>query len=154
MAAATVILLTLAYLVPILFYSSIVAALVGVSLSAFIAALIALVLAGFYADDRNEIKRVMAPFCPYITRAAPWGLAGAGIGALLATALPARSLAPPTSPMEVPISGWFAVLGGAVGMAAGVLEVWHERLNEEPEDVQQVVPDESAGESGLRSPEE
>ena len=62
--------------------------------------------------------------------------------------------APPTSPMEVPISAWLAVFGGAVGMAAGVLEVWHERLSEEPEDVQQVVPDESAGESGLRSPEE
>jgi len=56
--------------------------------------------------------------------------------------------------MEVPISAWLAVFGGAVGMAAGVLEVWHERLSEEPEDVQQVVPDESAGESGLRSPEE
>lgn len=108
-------------------YAAISAVVGAAAVSVVLAALIAALVAGTYVEDRDPLRKRLATVWPYMSRGTMWGLAAAGIGALLATALPNRLAAASSNPSALPVAGWVAVIFGAFGLAAGLLETWNER---------------------------
>ena len=99
------------------------AVLAGASVAVLLGGFGAWFAAGSYLDDRQTASR-FGSLWGYVSRAGTWGLAGGGIGALLATALPSRLAEAPSSPHEIPIAGWLAIFFGSAGIAVGILEQW------------------------------
>jgi len=109
-------------LVPI--WEALFAILTGVSCALVLAAALVLLFAADYARDRGATTTWLSGVWPYVVRTTTWGFAAAGIGALLATALPARIANAFTDPHAIPVSGWMAIAFGGVGAAVGILEEW------------------------------
>jgi hypothetical protein len=105
-------------------WAALFAILAGVSSALFLAAVLVLLFAADYARDRVDAASRLRVVWPYVVRTTTWGFAAAGIGALLATALPARIADAFSDPHAIPISGWMAITFGGVGAAAGILEEW------------------------------
>jgi membrane protease YdiL (CAAX protease family) len=106
------------------------AAVFGAATSVLIAVLIGLFAAWLwvstYSEERGDLSKRLESSWGYVTGAARWGLAAAGVGALLATALPARLLTVAgTDPNRIPTAAWVAIAFGGVGVAIGILEEWH-----------------------------
>jgi hypothetical protein len=90
---------------------------------------VAAVFVGSYHEDRAAITSSTARVWGYLRRAGTWGLAGGGVGALLAGALPPRLSEPDTSnPAALPAAGFVAIALGGAGFAYGLLEEWRERI--------------------------
>ena len=107
----------------------------GLGTAILIGSLIALVFAGSYKADRSDLLGRLEAFGRYVARAGAWGLAGGGIGALLSQTLPTRITGSASAdPSAVPVAGWLAIAGGAVGVAFGLLEEWHQQGVTEPAD--------------------
>jgi membrane protease YdiL (CAAX protease family) len=114
---------------------SIYAVMFGAATSVLIAVLIGLLAAWLWAStyraERGDLARRISASWGYVTRATRWGLAAAGVGALLSSALPPRLLAEAVSdPNRIPVAAWVAIAFGGVGVAVGILEEWHSRLSE------------------------
>ncbi len=109
------------------------AAMSAVGTGALMAALIGGGLAwgpaGAYHDDRaTGVSRTTSALGD-VRRAGGWGLAAAGVGALLASALPPRLAETTTSdPAGLPPAGFVAIVFGGVGIAYGLLEEWWQRV--------------------------
>lgn len=115
--------------VPEPMYAALFAVLSGVALCFLVAVFIVVMFAGSYADDRQSVMSRTRGLMPYVLRSGKYGLAAAGVGALLATALPARlSAAVDANPSALPVAGWVAIFFGATGVAVGILEEWHGQL--------------------------
>lgn len=106
-------------------WAALLATLAGASVAVLIALIFVIVFAGSYPDDRTNVRRGLTGAWPYVIRATTWGVAAAGVGALLATALPARITAADTNASAIPIAGWLAIFFGALGITLAILEEWH-----------------------------
>jgi len=105
----------------------------GIGLAVVGGALLAMVWVGTYRADRSDVSGRLATLAGYVARAGTWGIAGGGLGALLAQALPERLIAPVTNdPNAIPVGGWMAIIGGALGVGFGLLEEWHQQAGEPP----------------------
>jgi AbiV family abortive infection protein len=105
----------------------------GSSTAVLIGSLMAMWFAGSYKADRSDVAGKLGALARYVARAGAWGLAGGGVGALLAQTLPTRLTEPAsTNPDAVPMAGWLAIAGGALGVAFGLLEEWHQQSSTEP----------------------
>lgn len=104
--------------------------LIAVASAVFIGAIASLLLSRSYLEDRGSIGKGLSTVRPYATRALTWGLAGGGIGALLATALPQSVVQVFADPNALPLPGWLAIVFGGVGVALGLLEAAHQELSD------------------------
>jgi membrane protease YdiL (CAAX protease family) len=108
-------------------YAVLFAATAGVCLAAVLGLLIALLWASTYSEERETVSERFQSALGYTKNATRWGLAGAGVGALLTTTLPARFVTTTASPNQVPTAAWVAIFLGGVGIAVGILEERHAR---------------------------
>jgi len=115
--------------VPVPIWSAVFATLSEVSLALLVAGVLVVLFAADYHRDWASIPSLLGALWPYVTRTTTWGLAAAGVGALLATALPAQIANAISEPHAIPISGWMAIGFGGVGAAAAILHEWHLRTN-------------------------
>jgi hypothetical protein len=115
-------------------YAALAALLFGACVAVIIGSMVAWLLASSYHQDRDQALGALRPFWGYVSRAGAWGLAAAGIGALLTTALPGRLAQAPTDPRAIPIAGWMAIIFGSVGIAFGILEEWRSPPPVDPPD--------------------
>jgi hypothetical protein len=130
-AVATFLLGVLGQQLPHPVWAALSATLAGASVAVFVALLAVVAVASSYSDDRHGIESKYKASWPYVARAATWGVASAGIGALLATALPARISSAQSGPNELPVAGWLAIAFGALGIALAILDEWHRRQEAE-----------------------
>ena len=82
-----------------------------------------------YPDVHAKASVAFVAAWGYVRRSVVWGVAAATMGVLLSDALPNRIIeAFATEPNSLPIKGFMAVLFGAVGVAAALLEEWRAHL--------------------------
>lgn len=91
---------------------------VAISIMAIIAGAFTLLLAPDYESDRERVAAVWG----FLRRPVTWSLAGGGLGALLASALPQRLASALSNPDAIPVAGWMAIVLAAGGLALGLLE--------------------------------
>lgn len=116
--------------VPIAFFAALAAVIAGVAQSVFIGAVAAFLLAPIYLEDRNWIRQRLVHAWPYLFHATTWGLAAAGIGAVLAMALPQRLANVFSNSAMMPLPSWVALFFGGLGVAGTVLETAHDALDQ------------------------
>lgn len=128
-ALAVTMLAILAEALPEPRYAAIGAVTAGAGTAVIIGGLIAFLFAGTYREDRRDVQRHLGAATGYVRRAATWGIAAAGLGALLTSALPARLTEAITDHSTLPTAGWIAVFLGGVGVGLGILEEWQGRAS-------------------------
>jgi hypothetical protein len=109
--------------------AAIFAVLSALLLAVVIGLLVAVVFVGSYHEDRAALATGATSVLGYVRRAGAWGLAAAGVGALLAGALPTRLAAGPDDPAALPTTGLVAIAFGGFGVAYGALEEWRDRVD-------------------------
>lgn len=98
----------------------------AVSIATFSGCVYAHQAAPTYARDRTAVTGRLAAVWPYVYRAAVWGVAAAGLGALLAEAMP--SPLQKVAPSRLSTTSLLAVTFASIGIAAGILETWRETV--------------------------
>ena len=82
-----------------------------------------------YVDVHAKASTAFLAAWGYMRRSVVWGVTAATMGVLLSDALPNRIIDTfATEPNSLPIKGFMAILFGAVGVAAALLEEWRLRL--------------------------
>jgi hypothetical protein len=82
-----------------------------------------------YVEVHAKASTIFVSAWGYLRRSVVWGVTAATMGVLLSDALPNRIVdAFATDPNALPIKGFMALLFGAVGVAAALLEEWRVRL--------------------------
>jgi hypothetical protein len=107
-------------------YAAFGGVIAAVSMAAFSGCVYAHQAAPTYARDRNAVTGRLDAIWPYVYKAAVWGVAAAGLGALLAEAIP--SPLQNVAPSRLSTTSLLAVTFAGIGIAAGILETWRDAV--------------------------